>query len=204
MTIRTSNGIFKWGTYLCGAFLCIVLFTRCAGPDINAHKQRLPELDLFTFFQGKTVAFGIFEDRFGQMRRQFRVEIDGTISKDMLQLDERFLYDDGETDRRIWHITKQTKGSGMTSFTGQAEDVAGTASGQLSGNTFRWRYDIDLVLSGNEMRVHFDDFIYQIDKDIAINRAYVSKWGIEVGSVTLVFLKQELAQSLIPLDLKNW
>ena len=37
--------------------------------------------------------------------------------------------------------------------------------------------------------LRFDDFIYQIDEDIAINRAFVSKWGVEIGSVTLVFLR---------------
>jgi hypothetical protein len=40
--------------------------------------------------------------------------------------------------------------------------------------------------------------------DIAINRAYVSKWGMDIGSVTLVFLKDRLAEEKLPLDLKNW
>ena len=61
-----------------------------------------------------------------------------------------------------------------------------------------------LQLSGIEMQFSFDDFIYQIDEDIAINRAYVSKWGLDIGSVTLVFLKDELAAEKLPLNLKNW
>ena len=61
-----------------------------------------------------------------------------------------------------------------------------------------------LQLSGIEMQVSFDDFIYQIDDDIAINRAYVSKWGMDIGSVTLVFLKDGLAAEKLPLNLKNW
>ena len=67
-----------------------------------------------------------------------------------------------------------------------------------------WRYEITLELSGMEVEVNFDDFIYQIDKDMAINRAYVSKWGLEIGSVTLVFLKDGLAAQKLPLDLKSW
>ena len=67
-----------------------------------------------------------------------------------------------------------------------------------------WRYQITLLLSGMEVEVRFDDFIYQIDNDMAINRAYVNKWGMEIGSVTLVFLKDALAAQKLPLDLKNW
>ena len=67
-----------------------------------------------------------------------------------------------------------------------------------------WQYDIVLPLSGIELQVSFDDFIYQIDDDIAINRAYVSKWGLDIGSVTLVFLKDKLAAEKLPLNLKNW
>jgi hypothetical protein len=39
---------------------------------------------------------------------------------------------------------------------------------------------------------------------MAINRAYISKWGLEIGSVTLVFLKDGLAAQKLPLDLKSW
>ena len=61
----------------------------------------------------------------------------------------------------------------------------------------RWNYDISLILSGIELEVRFDDFIYQMTQDIAINRAYVSKWGMDIGSVTLV-LKDRLAEKNCP------
>ena len=48
-------------------------------------------------------------------------------------------------------------------------------------------YDIVLSMSGQQLQVRLDDFIYQLDQDIAINRAFVSKWGVKIGSVTLVF-----------------
>jgi hypothetical protein len=52
--------------------------------------------------------------------------------------------------------------------------------------------------------VHFDDWIYQQDEDIAINRAYVSKFGIEIGSVTIVFIRGDTASDLWPLSLDQW
>ena len=171
--------------------------------DIATHAERRPAFDLTEFFEGSTVAYGIFEDRFGNFRRQFRVEIEASQSGNILTLDERFLYADGEQDRRIWRIEKNII-EGEAVYTGRAEDITGTATGQIAGNTMSWRYVITLELSGMEVEVRFDDFIYQIDKDMAINRAYVSKWGLEIGSVTLVFLKDGLAAQKLPLDLKSW
>ena len=60
-----------------------------------------PALDIFRYFRGETRAWGLFEDRFGAVRRQFRVDVTGTVDGDLLTLDERFVYNDGETDRRI-------------------------------------------------------------------------------------------------------
>ena len=171
--------------------------------DISVHAERRPAFDLATFFDGKSVAYGIFEDRFGNLRRQFRVEIDANLEGDVLTLDEQFLYADGEQDRRIWEIEKQII-DGEFVYTGRAGDITGKANGRIAGNAMSWRYDITLVLSGMEVEVSFDDFIYQIDSDIAINRAYVSKWGLEIGSVTLVFLKDSLAAQKLPLDLNSW
>ncbi len=36
-----------------------------------------PSLVLEDYFQGRTEAWGVFEDRFGRVRRQFKVDIDG-------------------------------------------------------------------------------------------------------------------------------
>ena len=171
--------------------------------DISVHDTRSPAFDLANFFDGNSVAYGIFEDRFGNLRRQFRVEIQASQSGDRLILDENFLYDDGKQDKRIWQIDSQII-DGRTHYSGQAADINGKAIGKIAGNAMRWSYDISLILSGIELEVRFDDFIYQMTPDIAINRAYVSKWGMDIGSVTLVFLKDRLAEEKLPLDLKNW
>ena len=171
--------------------------------DISVHDTRSPAFDLANFFDGNSVAYGIFEDRFGNLRRQFRVEIQASQSGDSLILEENFLYDDGEQDKRIWQIDSQII-DGRTHYSGRAADIIGKAIGKIAGNAMRWSYDISLILSGIELEVRFDDFIYQMTPDIAINRAYVSKWGMDIGSVTLVFLKDRLAEEKLPLDLKNW
>ena len=59
-------------------------------------------------------------------------------------------------------------------------------------------------MSGQQLEVRFDDFIYQLDQDIAINRAFVSKWGVEIGSVTLVFLRGQTAALMPEMNLAKW
>ena len=177
----------------------------CARRDVSGLADRQPALDLADFFAGDSVAYGIFEDRFGNLRRQFRVNLTGTIEGDTLTLAEDFLYDDGERADRTWVIRKTgTDARGVTSYEGNAADVTGTASGQVVGNALNWEYDVVLEMSGSQLEVHFDDWIYRQDEDVAINRAFISKFGIEIGSVTIVFLRGRTAAAVGPLDLENW
>ena len=163
-----------------------------------------PKLDLFKFFEGDTIAYGIFEDRFGNLKRQFRVNLKGSIVDEKLILDEKFLYDDGESDSRIWKITKNKLLNNQTNYTGSAEDIEGYAKGKVVGNTLNWTYNVNLNIKSNKIKVKFNDWIYQQDDSVAINRAYVSKFGIEIGSVTLVFLRGKAAKTIGPLNLKKW
>ena len=182
----------------------ILLFTGCSQTDMKEFQNNTPKLDLFEFFAGETIAYGIFEDRFGNLKRQFRVNIDGKIDNQILTLDEDFLYDDGEQAKRIWKIEKKIDNNQKIIYEGQADDVEGKASGSISGNALNWSYDIYLNIKGSDIKVHFNDWIYKQSEDLAINRAYVSKFGINIGSVTLVFLRGNTAKNIGPLNLQKW
>lgn len=182
----------------------ILIFTGCSQTDMKEFQNHTPKLDLFSFFEGDTIAYGIFEDRFGNLKRQFRVNINGKVDNQILTLDEDFLYDDGEQAKRIWKIEKKIDDNQKIVYEGQADDVEGKASGLISGNALNWSYDIYLNIKGSDIKVHFNDWIYKQSKDLAINRAYVSKFGINIGSVTLVFLRGDTANKIGPLDLQKW
>ena len=186
------------------ALFIILIFTGCSQIDMKEFKNNTPKLDLFSFFEGDTIAYGIFEDRFGNLKRQFRVNINGKVDNQILTLDEDFLYDDGEQAKRIWKIEKKIDDNQKIVYEGQADDVEGKASGLISGNALNWSYDIYLNIKGSDIKVHFNDWIYKQSKDLAINRAYVSKFGINIGSVTLVFLRGDTANKIGPLDLQKW
>ena len=144
-----------------------------------------PRLVVEEYFAGQTRAWGLFEDRFGDLRRQFVVDIEGRWDGRELVLDEHFTYADGEPDPRVWRIVKKDDHT----YEGRADDVLGTATGVAYGNALNWRYDMDLKVGDNTWRVRFDDWMFLQPDGVLINRARVSKFGLEIGEVTLVFRK---------------
>ena len=146
---------------------------------------REPVLLIEDYFAGRTTAWGIFQDRFGRLRRQFKVEIDGTWDGETLTLVEDFLYDDGETEQRVWHITKQD----AHAYRGRAEGVIGDAEGTAYGNALQWRYRFALKVGDDTWKVTFDDWLFLQSDGVLINRADVTKFGFKLGEVTLVFHK---------------
>jgi len=107
------------------------------------------------------------------------------LSGNELTLDEKFLYDDGEEDQRIWKI----KLLGNKKYSGTADDVVGSAIGEANGNALNWKYKLNLKVKDSTIMVDFDDWMFLQDRDILINRAEVKKWGINIGVVTITFLK---------------
>ena len=184
--------------------LIVILLNGCSSTNMKDFENKTPKLNLFEFFKGETVAYGIFEDRFGKLRRQFRVKIKGSVDQNILTLDEKFIYDDGEKATRIWKIEKINENENFVKYQGSAEDVDGLATGSSVGNALNWTYDIYLNMKGSNLKVKFDDWIYKQDNNVAINRAYVSKFGIDIGSVTLVFLRGKTAKTVSPLNISSW
>lgn len=166
------------------------VLTGCSAMNIDDFSNREPRLVLEDYFQGKTYAWGMFEDRFGEVRRQFKVEIDGRWdpASRTLTLDEYFLYDDGERDKRTWVITKHDDNR----YTGTFAEVVGEAEGQVRGNALNWVYTMDLKVGDGSWRVKFDDWMFLQPDGVMINKATVKKWGFELGQVTLFFTPQPM------------
>jgi hypothetical protein len=170
---------------LFGSLLVILILTGCNSMKPQDFKESEPKLTLFDYFKGKTSAWGIFEDRFGNVRRQFQVDIEGRINGNEMTIDERFHYNDGEKYQRIWRIRK----TGNQTFVGEADDVTGIAKGEVQGNALNWTYDLNLKVGDRSYKVHFDDWMFLQSDGVMINRARLSKWGFDIGEVTLFFMK---------------
>ncbi|MBX3599502.1 MAG: DUF3833 domain-containing protein [Rubrivivax sp.] len=158
----------------------------CASaPSPADYAAEQPVLDLKRYFDGELVAHGIFTDRGGKVARRFVVQMTGRWNGNQGELDERFTYSDGKTERRVWRLTDLGNGR----WEGRADDVVGVAQGASAGNALNWRYTLALPVDGRVWEVQFDDWMYLVDDKVMLNKAVMSKFGIRLGEVTLSFTK---------------
>ncbi len=172
--------------------LSLAVLASCTGhPSFNDPALSDRQFKLEEFFDGKFVAHGQFQDILGTVRRQFEVTIDGKWDGKELTLVEDFVYEDGSTEQRVWTLHK----TGETTWEGTAPGVIGVAKGEVRGDRFNWKYTIDLPVpeAGGKVsttRVSFDDWIWLLSDKRAFNRAYMMKYGVTLGDVSISFEKQ--------------
>lgn len=155
-----------------------------------------PELKLEQFFEGQLEAFGLVQDDKGKVIRRFSVDIRGEWHQGTGIIDEQFLFVDGEKTHRCWRLSKLGD-----DYTGVAGDVVGQASGRVKGNALNWRYQLQVPVGDKTWDIHFDDWMYLVDENNLINRATMSKFGLDVGEVTLYI--KNYPQNLIENPLKD-
>lgn len=162
----------------------------CAGPSIQQYANEKPALDLSEYFSGTIDAYGIFTDRSGEVKKRFTVLIKANWSlvdgKKIGTLDESFEYSDGTKQKRVWTLIEQAPGK----YIGRADDVIGDAQGELAGNALNWTYTLALPVDGTVYHVQFNDWMYLMTPKVMINKAKMSKFGFELGEVTLSFYKR--------------
>jgi hypothetical protein len=167
---------------------CMWALVGCDTMSIETFSNGRPKFVLENYFDGDTSAWGIVEDRFGNVKRQFIVDINGVWDGETLILKEDFLFDDGEKSFREWKITKNADGT----YKGTADDVIGIAKGVASGNTLNWSYVLDLKIGDNSsIRVKLDDWMFLQPGGVLLNKAKMSKFGINLGQILISFSKGE-------------
>ena len=166
------------------AFL-FCLLAGCATVDVADYREQRPVLDLAEFFSGTVEGWGMVQDRSGKVLRRFTVRIDGTWSGNAGTLDEHFEYADGTREQRVWRLTRDGN-----RYTGTAGDVVGIAQGETQGNALHWNYVLAVPVDGRTWHLAMDDWMYLIDARNLLNRTAMSKFGVDVGSVTLALRKR--------------
>ena len=164
-------------------FITALTLTGGCSVTTEDYQHETPQFDMASYFNGPLQAWGMFQDYKGKVVKRFEVQMQGQWQHNRGVLDELFIYADGSTQRRTWQLTKLD----ANNYSGTAGDVVGKATGVAHGNALRWTYTMALEVDGNVYHVHFDDWMYMIDRDTVINRSYMTKLGFTLGEVTLVF-----------------
>jgi hypothetical protein len=168
-----------------GAGALALTTTGCASPSLDDYRDTKPLLDLRRYFDGALRAHGMFAERSGRVQRRFTVAMNCRWQGEEGVLDEDFVYDDGEKQKRIWRLRHLGDGR----YSGRADDVVGEALGATSGHAFQWRYTMRLPWRDRTIDVDFDDWMYLVDERVMLNRATMSKFGVRLGEVQLAFDK---------------
>jgi len=149
------------------------------------YEATTPEFNMAQFFNGKLKAYGIVQNRSGKVIRRFEADLIGTWQANKGRLEEDFLYDDKQTQKRVWLLNKHANNH----YSGTAGDVVGEATGESRGFAFNWHYTLAIDVDGKVWDVKLDDWMYQINESRIMNRTIMTKWGFKVGEITLVIEK---------------
>ena len=148
-------------------------------------KDKKPRLIIEEYLSGEVKAWGILQNRSGKVTRQFSADLNGKWDGKQLILNEKFIWNDGEIQTRQWKIDKIDEHN----YEGTAGDVVGTAKGYSYGPAFKFEYVLLVPVKGRELKITFDDWIFMQDERVAINRATMTKFGIKVAELTVMFVK---------------
>ena len=169
-------------------FALVVGISGCATSlDGERYRSVEPGFDLFQFFDGTVKAWGLVQNRKGEVIQKFEVDIQGKISGNRITLDERFRYSIGTGPaKRVWQIERLDYGQ----YQGAADDIIGEASGTSYGNALRWSYRMDIPVDDALYEVGFEDWFWVIDERRLFNRSYIQKFGFDMAEVTIFMERQ--------------
>tara|TARA_B100000029_G_scaffold444958_1_gene465070 strand:+ start:149 stop:670 length:522 start_codon:yes stop_codon:yes gene_type:complete len=166
-------------------FILILLLNNCSEMKPEDYKNTKPILKIEEYFQGNVKAWGMLQSRSGEVKRQFFADMKGNFDGQNLILDETFIWNDGEKQKRRWTIKKV----GENIYEGTAPDVVGIAKGVSYGSAFKFEYKLLVPYKNKKIKVRFDDWIFKQDEKTAINKATLTKFGFKVGELTVLFVK---------------
>ena len=164
----------------------VMLLSACSSIDGKKYIDAKPTFDLKAYFTGPIKAWGIVQDRSGDVVTRFDITMNGSWEGNRGTLVEDFVYYDGTKQQRIWNIVDRGDGT----YEGTASDIIGRAEGISFGNAGQWTYVMDLPVAGSTYRLRFDDWMWAMNDDVLMNRSYMKKFGLTVAEITIFMQKQ--------------
>jgi len=166
--------------------LALISLSSCNSTSVEAYQNNTPKLELESFFNGQLTAHGIIKNRSDRVIRYFNADIKASWRDDIGTLEEHFVFNHGERSTRIWTLTPQDDGD----FIGTAADVVGNGQLKVAGNSLFLDYILQVPYKDNTIKLRIDDRMYLTNEKTLINESIMYKFGLKVGAITLVILKQ--------------
>lgn len=176
-------------TYLIIASL--LMTSACSSVGIEDYKDNRPKLSINEYFRGELTAHGIIKNRSGEVIRYFNVTMTGSWDENGTgTLAEKFIFDDESIEYRTW--TFKPNKSAQGGYSARANDTLSESFIEVDGNAFFMQYDLMINYKGDDIDVQIDDKMYLVNENIMINESIMTKYGIEVGYITLTIIKNTI------------
>lgn len=162
------------------------LLTGCSSPQINDFTDTTPEFIPQEYFNGPMTAYGMVKDRDGKITRRFTGKLVGSWDANGVgTLNEKFVYDDGEKQTRVWKL----KPNGKKTFIGTAGDIVGDAHMVANGNTVMIDYTMSVPYKNTTIDIDVRDWLHLQEDGVIINHSKMKKYGFEVGELVITIIK---------------
>ena len=146
---------------------------------------------LGAFFAGRNVSVGEIRT-LGLFRERFTARFEGKAAGSVLDLDERFTFEDGERLQR-WHLEER---AGQLVGTVLTEDANGTLQGPfpvsgtagLEGATLTYR---GIAPGGGRVWLDFRHEMVPHGDGTVANRVRISRFGLPLAGARVTFAKTE-------------
>ena len=132
-----------------------------------------------TFFLGLTEGAGVVHDLFGRQVRRCRITTRGALlaGRATLQLEEEFVYDDGQVDVWRWVMSPSRNGRYVV-----AEARAGAGiSGEVRSGDYQLAFRRPVGRAAGAFAPRFSTRFTLLSPDLALKRAKVSLFGAPLG-----------------------
>ena len=157
----------------------------CSSVTPDDYQGRTPAFEPESFFNGALTAHGVVKDFSGKAIRHFSADITGCWDEGVGTLDEDFVFDDGEKQKRIWTLTPD----GDQTYIGTAGDVVGEGLARWQGNAMFLDYTLRIELEDGPIDVKIDDRMYRVSENVVINESKMRKLGFGVGEILLTIIR---------------
>ena len=167
----------------------LIMASGCNSNKVATYGDMKPTMSVENYFNGPIKAWGIVQNRSGEVTSRFDVAMHGSWENGVGTLKEDFVYYEGangKTEHRVWTITQIAPGQ----YEGKAGDIIGKATGNQQGNAMNWAYQMDLPVDDTTYRITFDDWMWLMNDGVLINRSYLKKFGFTVAELTIFMQKQ--------------
>lgn len=155
--------------------------------QIEDFTNKGPEFIPQEYFNGKLTAYGMVKDRSGKIIKTFKGDLVGSWDKNGVgTLDEKFIYDNGEKQTRVWTLTP----TGDKTFTGTAGDIVGNAQMIANGNTVMIDYTMRVPYNDSTLDINVKDWLHLQEDGVILNHSKMKKFGFTVGELVITIIKE--------------